>query len=168
MTEAATADARLEVSPGLEARVRGLLARDSVDPDELDELWAALPPASIDDLIGRWEGTPVPTGHGLGRVLDGVHWHGKQMRSANDVSPIVCRQEDGSLVDNVELARGGASLWMVAFRDEVTATMVYDGMATFDHFKRAGDGLLLGVMNGKDVLHRGRHFWFVLESEGPA
>jgi hypothetical protein len=58
---------------------------------------------------------------------------------------------------------GEASAWMIEFRGEVTATMVYDGAPTFDHFKKIDDRMLMGIMNGKRVLHEGRHFYFVLE-----
>jgi hypothetical protein len=41
--------------------------------------------------------------------------------------------------------------------------MVYDGAPTFDHFGKVDADMLLGIMNGKAVLHEGRHFYFVLE-----
>ena len=85
-----------------------------------------------------------------------------------DVQPLVCRRDDGKLYSNQDLGKGEASAWMVEFRGEVTATMVYDGMATFDHFKRIDHRTLLGIMNGKNVRSGGRHFYFLLErAEAP-
>jgi hypothetical protein len=60
-------------------------------------------------------------------------------------------------------APGEASLWMIEFRGEVTATMVYDGRPVFDHFKMVDDRTLMGIMNGKAVTYRGKHFYFSLE-----
>ncbi len=95
-------------------------------------------------------------------MLDQIAWVGKRFVGPLDVQPLVCRAKDGSLYSNVELGKGEASAWMVGFRGESTATMVYDGVPTFDHFKKANADTLLGIMNGKSVLHQGRHFYFVL------
>lgn len=131
--------------------------------DDLDALWATLAPATLDDLWGSWDGAELPTGHPLSRFLGAMQWVGKRFTAPLDVQPLVCRGPDGALFSNVELGRGEASAWMVAFRGEVTATMVYDGTPTFDHFKRVDERTLMGIMNGKRVLHDGRHFYFMLE-----
>lgn len=141
-----------------------LLSRDRVDVETLDALWARLPPAQLDDLWGSWRGRGLATGHYLSKVLAKTAWVGKRFVSPLDVQPLVCRSEEG-LFSNVELGKGEASAWMIAFRGEVTATMVYDGAPTFDHFKRVDARTLLGIMNGKGVLHDGKHFYFVLERE---
>lgn len=52
---------------------------------------------------------------------------------------------------------------MVEFRREATATMMYDGQPVLAHFKQVSDNTLLGVMNGKNALDEGRHFYFILE-----
>lgn len=144
-----------------------LRQRDRIDPDDLDRVWATLAPVRIDELWGSWRGHELPTGHALSRVLRKIAWVGKRFVAPLDVQPLVCRRDDGSLYSNIELGKGEASAWMVEFRGEVTATMVYDGSATFDHFKRVDDGTLMGIMNGKNVLFEGRHFYFVLERAAP-
>lgn len=144
-------------------RLLELRARDAIDPAELDALWATLTPASLDDLWGSWEGAGLATGHPLSKLLGKVRWIGKRFGGPLEVQPLVCRAPDGSLFSNVELGKGEASVWMIAFRGESTATMVYDGAPTFDHFKKVDDRMLMGIMNGKNVLHEGRHFYFVLE-----
>ena len=105
------------------------------------------------------------TGHGLCRALPASNWYGKDFRSITDAKPLICRAEDGTLFSNVELGQGEASLWNIEFRGEVTATMVYDGKAVFDHFKRIDSKSLMGIMNGKPelVLSRGEFFYFALE-----
>ncbi|MGO3327170.1 DUF4334 domain-containing protein [Gordonia sp. (in: high G+C Gram-positive bacteria)] len=134
-------------------------------PGDLDVIWAALSPVGIDDVIGDWRGGELPTGHVLDGQLSKVGWHGKWLRGRYDVAPMVCRDADGELYSNLDVGKGGASLWMVEFRGELTASMVYDGQPVIDHFKRVDDDTLMGVMNGSTSLVRDRHFYFFLTRE---
>lgn len=149
-------------------RTDELLARTSgVSAAELDELWSQLASVRAEDILGSWTGAAFQTGHGLCRALPASKWHGKNFISVTEAQPLICRADDGSLFSNVEMGSGEASLWNIEFRGEVTATMVYDGKAVFDHFKQIDDGRLMGIMNGKPelVLSRGEHFYFVLERD---
>ena len=135
-----------------------------VDPRELDELWPALDAVRIEDVLGEWQGSPIDTGHRAVEEVRKMRWFGKTLTSRLEVSPFICRTEDGGLYANTEASNGGASLWMVEFRGEVTATMVYDGLPVLDHFKKVNDTTLLGIMNGKEsVFDEGEYFYFVLE-----
>lgn len=145
------------------ARVEELRAAELVPTAELDALWAQLPPLDAQQMIGEWTGDEFRTGHPMNGRLAQARWYGKTMRSISDVDPIVCRTDDGSLANDARLSRGGASLWNVEFRGEVTATMVYDGVAVFDHFKRVDDDTVLGVMNGKTQCSTPELFYFLLE-----
>ncbi|WP_224366247.1 DUF4334 domain-containing protein [Hyalangium versicolor] len=144
-------------------RITALRTRDRIDTAELDALWETLAPASLEDLWGSWDGAELVTGHPLSKVLGKIGWVGKRFVGPLEVQPLVCRAPDGSLFSNVEMGKGEASAWMIQFRGQVTATMVYDGSPIFDHFKKVDDRMLMGIMNGKNVLHEGRHFYFVLE-----
>jgi hypothetical protein len=154
--DAATARTRI-------AGIRADGGRTTVD--ELDQLWAALPPVRPEAILGSWRGSEFTSGHRFEGYLPRIRWHGKRFTSLTDAAPLVCRGDDGTLFDDTERAGGGASLWTVEFRGEPTATMVYDGRPVLDHFKTIDDRTLLGVMNGKDVLDGGRHYYFVLERE---
>lgn len=137
-------------------------------PDaELDEFWATLPPATIEQMIGDWRGGEFVTGHKMNGLLAKVRWFGKSFRSVTDVQPLVCLDDDGNKFSNIKLGKGEASLWAEEFRGEVVATMVYDGQPTHDHFKRVDADTVLGIMNGKGVLDFqdgvGRYFYFYLE-----
>jgi uncharacterized protein DUF4334/GXWXG protein len=150
---------------GVVARIAKLRAAEAVDPVELDALWAVLAPVRAEEVLGRWRGAGFATGHPSYALLVASRWYGKYFDALDDVKPLVCRAEDGSLFANTALA-GGASLWNVEFRGEVTATMVYDTVPVLDHFKRVDEDTLLGVMNGKSpVLHNGHHFYFLLERQ---
>jgi hypothetical protein len=136
-------------------------------PGELDALWADLEVVDVASILGSWRGFAFLTGHPIEKVLSAGRWHGKRFVAPDDAKPLICRADDGSLYSDTTAGRGEASLWNVEFRGEVTATMVYDGMAVLDHFKRVDDDTLMGVMNGKPalVLPTGHHFYFGLERE---
>ncbi|WP_434090393.1 DUF4334 domain-containing protein [Nocardia beijingensis] len=146
---------------------RELLAReDGVTAAELDALWAGLPVARAEDILGEWKGAAFPTRHPLCKALSASRWHGKTFHSVLDAKPLICRAEDGSLFSNIELGGGGeATLWNIEFRGEVTATMVYDKRPVFDHFKWLDENALMGIMNGRPelVLADGEYFYFLLE-----
>ncbi|ORA17446.1 DUF4334 domain-containing protein [Mycobacterium asiaticum] len=138
--------------------------RDGDIPDsELDEFWASLAPATIDGMLGEWRGGEFVTGHKMNHQLEKAGWFGKTFKSAVDVQPLVCVDADGNKFSNLKMGNGEASLWLEEFRGEVTATMVYDGQPVHDHFKVIDEDAVMGIMNGKGVVHDGRYFYFYLE-----
>ncbi|MFJ3670416.1 DUF4334 domain-containing protein [Streptomyces sp. NPDC090106] len=148
-----------------EARSRFAVLREkdsAVSDEELDSVWAALPTVRVEAILGRWRGTGFDTGHPLNKKLARSGWYGKTFVAVHDAKPLILRGEDGELYSDTELGKGEASLWMVEFRGESTATMVYDGQAVFDHFKRVDDDTLMGIMNGKGF-GDGPFFYFVLD-----
>ncbi|WP_198020161.1 DUF4334 domain-containing protein [Nocardioides sp. J54] len=131
-------------------RFDALRQADQADVAELEALWAGLATVTVEEVLGSWRGGDFATGHVASRVLQKVRWHGKRFDGPLAAVPLVCRGEDGELYSNTEAAGGGeASLWEVAFRGEVTASMVYDRLPVVDHFKKVDDDTLMGVMNGK-------------------
>jgi Domain of unknown function (DUF4334)/GXWXG protein len=134
-----------------------------IDDAELDDYWSSLQPATLDGMLGEWKGGAFNTGHKLNAALEEARWFGKTFNSPADVKPLICLDDDGNKFSNVELGNGEATLWMEEFRGEVTATMVYDGQPTHDHFKRIDDNAVLGLMNGKFALKGGRPAYFYLE-----
>ncbi|MFJ6853553.1 DUF4334 domain-containing protein [Streptomyces sp. NPDC091271] len=141
-----------------------LRAKDSAVPaEELDAVWAALPAVRVEEILGEWKGGEFETGHPLNGMLQKAGWYGKTFLSAGDAKPLMMRGEDGRLYSDTELGKGEASLWMVEFRGEPTATMVYDGQPVFDHFKAVDDRTLMGVMNRKGVGPDGPFYYFFLD-----
>ncbi|MFL6062470.1 MAG: DUF4334 domain-containing protein [Marmoricola sp.] len=123
---------------------------ENASPADLDALWDDLEVLGASDMIGAWRGGDFATGHPASALLGKIAWHGKRFDSLLQGHPLICRGEDGELYSNTQYAGGGyASLWDVGFRGEVTATMVYDAMAVFDHFKRVDATTVMGIMNGK-------------------
>ncbi len=151
---------------GTTGRWRELAEQSSgVSTADLDLLWSELGTVRAEDILGEWKGGAFRTGHPLCRALDKSRWHGKTFVSTMDAKPLICRAEDGTLFSDTALGGGEATLWNIEFRGEVTATMVYDGRAVFDHFKRLDDTTLMGIMNGRPelVLAGGEFFYFYLE-----
>lgn len=137
-----------------------------IDSAELDEVWRKLPTVRVEQIIGRWRGVRLDTDHRLARWREKMEWYGKEFISRTDAKPVLCYDDNGDIYSDQEYGRGEATLWMVEFRGEVTATMVFDGVPIFDHFKMVDENTLLGVMNGKDTdlfLDRGHYFYFILE-----
>jgi len=134
---------------------------------ELDEFWAELKPAAIDEMLGEWKGGEFQTGHKMNGQLEKAGWFGKTFTSVSDVQPLVCLDADGNKFSNVQMGKGEASLWLEDFRGEVTATMVYDGQPVHDHFKKIDDDAVMGIMNGKGVRDNGKYYYFYLERVYP-
>lgn len=137
-----------------------------VSPQELDEVWAALETVRIDEVMGSWKGSSFDTGHESLQALNEMRWHGKRFNSQFDVKPLICYGENDELYSNTGISNGEASVWMVEFRGEVTATMIYDGLPVFDHFKKVDEATLFGIMNGKSAEvwdKNGQHFYFILD-----
>lgn len=136
----------------------------AVDEDLL-EIWDSLDTLRPEDMLGEWHGFAFDTGHPVSGLLERSRWWGKRFGALDDVQPLLCVGDDGELYSDTVSGKGEASLWNVEFRGEVTASMVYDGQAVIDHFKRVDADTVMGVMNGKAkwVLDHGRHFWFGLE-----
>lgn len=125
------------------------IQRTKVDAQELDEIWEVLETVRPEEILGEWKGGEIDNGHPLCGKLEAAGWYGKTFNSVLDAKPLVMRDKSGQLYSNSELGKGEASLWMVEFRGQSTATMVYDGRPIFDHLKRIDDRTLLGMMNGK-------------------
>ncbi|MBJ3784693.1 DUF4334 domain-containing protein [Devosia sediminis] len=61
------------------------------------EFFDGLKPTEIEDLIGNWRGTELPTGHRLDGLLAKAGWHGKRFDDSETVHPLVFERPDGSL-----------------------------------------------------------------------
>lgn len=67
-------------------------------PAEALALFDRLAPVGVDELLGSWRGSSMPTGHPLDGVLERCHWHGKRFEGAEAVHPLVFRAPGGGLV----------------------------------------------------------------------
>jgi hypothetical protein len=122
-------------------------------------VWSHLPPARLGDLTGTWRGGVFDTGHPHQRPADAPRWYGKQIDSVEDAWPDVIVDENGE----IRVTKAHGSLALVAFRGEVTASLVYDSEPVMDHFKKVDDGTILGIMNRRIDRERGCFLYFWLE-----
>src|SRR5258707_3099394 len=88
----------------------------NVSDAELDDSWATLLPAKIDEMIGEWKGGEFVTGHKMNGQLEKAGWFGKTFVSPSYVQPLVCLDADGNKFSNKEMGNGEASLWLEDFR----------------------------------------------------
>jgi hypothetical protein len=137
-----------------------LRARTGVIPQaEFDALWATLPTVHIDVLRGLWQGGLFDTDHPHNRRPGVNPWYGKYFAGNDDARPDVSRNADGGLY----VSESHGSLWMVEFRGELTAALVYDQLPVLDHFKQVSDDSLLGVMNRQEDREADSWLYFWLD-----
>ncbi|EUK19130.1 DUF4334 domain-containing protein [Commensalibacter papalotli (ex Servin-Garciduenas et al. 2014)] len=143
-----------------------LLSQDhSRNDEQLFNFFDSLLPLTIDDMISKWKGEDINTGHWVSKELVNMNWYGKWYKNQLEAIPLVCFNQQGKLFSEQKF-KGEASLWMVEYRGVTTATMVYDGVPIFDHFKKISDNHVLGVMNGKntsglpEIIQNGRYYFF--------
>lgn len=120
---------------------------DKLTPAVLFEYFDSLAPISIEFMIGDWDGGVFMTGHDGEQQMSLVFWVGKTFHGRDDVDPIIT-QEPGK-ERGASPIMGKATLRMVEFRGQSTATMIYDKHPIFDHFRKIHDDLVMGVMDRK-------------------
>lgn len=61
----------------------------AVPPETVLARFDALPPLDAEEMLGRWRGAEVPTGHPFDGLLSAFGWHGKRFDSVDDGHPLV-------------------------------------------------------------------------------
>ena len=73
-------------------RVRPLVVAEALSRfDRLD----GLPP---EEMLGRWRGTGLATGHPLDGLLEALGWYGKAFETPDHVQPLLFRRRSGAVV----------------------------------------------------------------------
>lgn len=68
-------------------------------PAEALAFFDSLEPVEIDDLLGAWTGSEVPTGHPLDGALSTLGWHGKRFEGPDAAHPLVFESTSGRLFE---------------------------------------------------------------------
>lgn len=89
------------------------LSRGST-PQQALAFFDALPPVSIEQMMGAWRGSGFATGHPLDGLLEAMNWHGKRFRSAEDVDPLIMDRGDSSYALNPRFLPMGSATRSVA------------------------------------------------------
>ncbi|MEU2037614.1 DUF4334 domain-containing protein [Nocardia niwae] len=141
---------------------------------------------------GRWRGEELDTGHPMDGVLVASGWYGKQFDGPDSVHPLLFaaggtvfpvdpRRVPVALAGRVPLPgvravrkalpvlrpalRTGkytARLREIEYRGVTSTAMVYDHLPIIDHFRRADEHTLLGVM---DLRGMTEPYFFVLHRD---
>ena len=139
-----------------------------IDDSVLLSLFDSLPIITSDEMLGKWKGGDFKTGHWGNKALAEMKWYGKWFKSKFDVPPIICFNDEGKLFSN-KIMKGEASILDVSFRGKTSATMIYDGVPIFDHFRKVDNNIVFGLMDGKhiegfpDIVDNGKYYFFFLE-----
>jgi hypothetical protein len=67
-------------------------------PREALELFDSLPAVQIPEMIGRWKGSGLPTGHPMDGLLEALRWYGKEFVDEDHVHPLLFHGLGGRLV----------------------------------------------------------------------
>jgi hypothetical protein len=118
-----------------------------VAPADLDTFFDQLPAVEEAFMLGEWRGGCFNSSHPGEAMLGKVKWRGKRFESRNNVSPMLCENENGEVVASPIL--GSAQLREVVYRGVCTATMIYDTQPILDHFRKIDDNTVLGAMDRK-------------------
>jgi hypothetical protein len=77
----------MAVEEGAAARLARLQAGTTAE--QALSLFDALPAPTVADMIGRWRGVGLPTGHPLDGLLEALGWHGKAFVDPETVHPLL-------------------------------------------------------------------------------
>lgn len=69
--------------------------RGGADAGEALAFFDRRPAVTLDELVGRWRGTGLPTGSPLDGVLKTYDWYGKEFVDAETVHPLLVRDRSG-------------------------------------------------------------------------
>lgn len=156
-------------------------------------LFDSLEPAVEAQMIGRWRGEEIVTGHPMNGMLGACYWHGKRFEGPDAVHPLVhhvpiwgeCSFNPGLLPLRLLMAlplrdrllslttpvlapllstrKPKARLRMIAFRGRLHAAMCYDARPINDVFARVDADRVMGWMDFKGMEEP---FFFRLIREG--
>lgn len=134
---------------------------------ELLAFFDQLPPVSFEDILYKWQGD-IFSADWDASALQQINWYGKWFKSHLDAVPVICYNDKKELFSN-HIMKGEATMWDISFRGQVSATLVYDHLPLFDHFRKVDDRTLMGILSGKpfdgapDAIMNGAYIFFYLE-----
>ena len=74
-----------------------LIQQKSVTTEQALTVYDALPVVESDFMLGRWQGSGLPTHHPMDGLLEAFNWYGKEFVDANHVHPLVFKDSQGEL-----------------------------------------------------------------------
>lgn len=157
--------------------IQSLLKTRKASTEEALQIFDGLPAVDSDFMLGRWKGSEVDTGHPMDGLLELTGWYGKLFVNKDEVHPLLFYTKGGKslyavnpqfiplnikipkwkiwskvmqlLKPILKTKKTTARLRMMTCRGKLTATMIYDNKAIFDHFVKIDDNTVLGLMDLK-------------------
>jgi len=157
------------------------------------EFFDSLPPIGVPEMIGRWRGSEVPSGHPMDGLLAVSGWYGKEFVDADHVHPLLFGEPGRLYAVNPKvmpivtlnrlgerfprwLPPGGQSAFRglrtrkhrarlrpVEYRGVVSTAMVYDDLPIIDNFRKLDEDTLFGAM---DLRGSDAPYFFLLQRDG--
>ena len=82
----------------VDARVERFRAlEDGTTLEAALSFYDSLPPVRVEEVLGSWRGSSLPTGNPFDGLLERFGWYGKRFDDAETVYPLVFKRRDGSL-----------------------------------------------------------------------
>jgi hypothetical protein len=69
--------------------------RDGASADHVLAFFDSRPAVDVDELVGRWRGSGLPTGSPLDGLLESYGWYGKEFIDPETVHPLLFRDREG-------------------------------------------------------------------------
>ena len=131
-----------------------------LETEKFLELFGELEPVSIDSMMGLWRAVgfgrppadrtpalpapgPLPQREGIG--MNKIY--GKRFITRDDVEPVVCFADDGTLVGSADF--GVARLREFSFLGRSSAGLVYDQRPWIDYFRKLDDNTGVAAIDVK-------------------
>jgi len=145
-----------------------------------------LAPVRPEELTGIWRGTEIATGHPMDGLLGAIGWFGKEIRSQEEVHPLLFAGNRGKTFSGnpglmpltalisaprllikmlfavaspfIHTKKGRGRLCIREYRGKNTTVMQYDQKPILDAFVRIDDHSILGVSDMKWTRQTGYFF----------
>lgn len=162
-----------------------------MDQEKAKQIFDQLEPVYPDELIGLWRGKECKTGHPMEGLLEQLNWYGKSFLKDGTAHPLVFQKKDGQLFNlnpdfvpprfplvNIpaffskpaliflrpflSTKNTKATIHTVDYRGKMSAAMIYDRVAIIDHFRKADQNTVIGLMEYKGK-PKHKHYFFTLK-----
>ena len=170
--------------------IQTVIQQGKATTDEALKLFDELDTIGLDFMMGRWKGSGFDTNHPLDGLLETIGWYGKEFIDLDNVHPLlfsdgneIFKVDPNPTITNLGLKfplpqnqsmkpvystmskllkteESKARVRMMEYRNQVSATMIYDYLPIHDTFRKIDDNRVLGLMDWKGIPEP---FFFLLD-----
>ncbi|OOQ89484.1 hypothetical protein PEBR_28101 [Penicillium brasilianum] len=129
-----------------------------LSPPDIDSVFCDLKPLHPKQLIGKWNGFVLPTGHPFEKELGRFNWFGQTFDSTEDVAPIVISR-NGRRLEYENWGR--ASLHEIKYQGAVSTALIYDDHPVIVYYRAVRPNILVGIMESKKFGRSGNFYFYL-------